>query len=65
MSIQPIDNSAACTRALLAEVNYGLSGEGVSPISLPSNWASLTVAEQTFVIVDLERVARGLQPSWA
>ncbi len=59
---QPIDNSAACTRALLAEINYGLGTDGVPPISLPSNWASLTVAEQTFVIVDLERVARGLQP---
>ena len=31
-------------------------------MSLPSNWASLTVEEQIFVIVDLERVARGLQP---
>ena len=59
---QPIDNTAACTRALLAEVNYGLATEALSPISLPSNWALLTVAEQTFVIVDLERVARGLQP---
>jgi len=59
---RPIDNSAACTRALLAEVNYGLAIEGLAPISLPGNWAALTTAEQIFVIVDLERVARGLQP---
>ncbi|HVA05018.1 MAG TPA: hypothetical protein VMU64_14880 [Acidimicrobiales bacterium] len=59
---RPIDTSAVCTRALLAEVNYGLATEGLAPISLPSNWATLTVAEQIFVVVDLERVARGLQP---
>jgi hypothetical protein len=59
---QPIDTSPACTRSLLAEINYGLSSEGLGPIALPSNWASDTVAEQIFVIVDLERVARGLQP---
>ncbi len=60
--IQPIDNSAGCTRALVAEINDGLATEALAPISLPSNWASLTVAEQTFVIMDLERVARGLRP---
>ena len=58
----PVDNSASCTQALLAEINYGLYTEGVAPISLPSNWAALTVPEQIFVIVDLERVARGLRP---
>jgi len=59
---EPIDDSTACTQALLAEINYGLATEGLSPIALPSNWASLTVGEQIFVIVDLERVDRGLQP---
>lgn len=29
---------------------------------LPRNYRSLTVGEQTFVIIDLERVARGLKP---
>jgi hypothetical protein len=59
---EPIDTSAACTSAQLAEVNYGLATEGLPAIALPSNWASLTVQEQMFVIVDLERVDRGLQP---
>jgi hypothetical protein len=59
---QPLDDSPACTQAQLAEINFGLSTEGLAPISLPSNWSSLTVEEQIFVIVDLERVARGLQP---
>ncbi len=60
--VEPTDDSTACTQALLAEINYGLATEGLAPIALPSNWASLTVAEQIFVIVDLERVDRGLQP---
>jgi hypothetical protein len=36
--------------------------EGVSPMSLPSNWPSLTPPEQLFVLTDLERVDRGLAP---
>jgi len=60
--IEPIDNSVGCTEALLAEINYGLATEGLAPMALPSNWYSLSVPEQTFVVVDLERVARGLQP---
>jgi hypothetical protein len=60
--VQPIDDSSACSQAELAEINYGLATEGLAPISLPSNWGALTVGEQIFVIVDLERVARGLQP---
>jgi len=59
---QPIDNSAPCTQALLAEIDYGRATEGLAPVTLPSNWAGLSVPEQVFVIVDLERVARGLQP---
>jgi hypothetical protein len=31
-------------------------------LALPRNYAKLTVAEQTFVLTDLERVARGLKP---
>src|ERR1700728_55970 len=36
--------------------------EGVSPMSLPSTWTSLTPPEQLFVLTDLERVDRGLPP---
>src|ERR1700691_4444496 len=52
--VQPLDESAACTQALLAEINYGLASESLAPIALPSDWASLSVPEQIFVIVDLE-----------
>ena len=36
--------------------------EGLSPMSLPSNWPSLTPPEQLFVLTNLERVDRGLAP---
>ncbi len=36
--------------------------EGVSPMSLPSNWNVLTPPEQLFVLTDLERVDRGIAP---
>src|ERR1700728_4437938 len=36
--------------------------EGVSPMSLPSTWTSLTPPEQLFVLTNLERVDRGLPP---
>jgi len=31
-------------------------------MALPSNWFSLTIPEQLFVVADLERTARGLPP---
>ncbi|MDA8207531.1 MAG: hypothetical protein M0Z92_00890 [Actinomycetota bacterium] len=36
--------------------------EGVGPIALPSNYDSLTPAEQVFVVINLERIGRGLAP---
>jgi hypothetical protein len=36
--------------------------EGVSPMSLPSTWGTLTPPEQLFVLTNLERVDRGLTP---
>ena len=36
--------------------------EGLAPMSLPSNWSSLTQPEQLFVLTDLERIDRGLAP---
>ena len=34
--------------------------EGIAPMSLPSNWGSLTPPEQLFVLTDEERIDRGL-----
>ncbi|MCL2417800.1 MAG: hypothetical protein FWD04_00790 [Conexibacteraceae bacterium] len=36
--------------------------ERVGPLTLPSNWGALTRVEQGFVLIDLERVNRGLPP---
>ena len=55
--------SAACTAAVLSAIDHARSLEGVGPMELPSNFASMTPAEQTFVVSNLERVDRGLQPA--
>jgi hypothetical protein len=36
--------------------------EGVGPLVLPSNWVALTGPQQMLVLIDLERVNRGLAP---
>lgn len=55
--------SSTCTSAVLAAVNHARSLEGVGPMMLPAGFASLTPAQQTFVVSNLERVDRGLQPA--
>jgi len=59
---QPLDVSAGCTQAFLDEIDHAASAEGLAPMVLPSNWGSLTVPEQIFVVINLERIDRGLQP---
>ena len=51
-----------CTNYILSAINNARAIEGVRPMVLPSNWFSLSVPEQLFVIADLERTARGLPP---
>ncbi len=51
-----------CTNYSLEAVNNAAAREGVSPMTLPSNFDSLSVPEQLFVVADLERVDRGLPP---
>jgi hypothetical protein len=46
----------------LLALNAARADEGVGPMALPSNWRALTIPQQIFVTVDLERVARGLPP---
>jgi hypothetical protein len=55
-------NGAACTNYILSAINNARAIEGVRPMVLPTNWFSLSVPEQLFVIADLERTARGLPP---
>jgi len=54
--------NASCTGAGVAEIDADRAQEGLGPITLPSNFGSLTPAEQMFVITNLERVDRGLPP---
>ena len=56
-------SSAACTTAVLTAINHARALEGVGPMQLPSGFSSMTAAEQTFVVSNLERVDRGLQPA--
>jgi hypothetical protein len=53
--------SAACP-AGLSSLDALRAAEGVVPMSLPTDFASLTGPEQVFVVTDLERVDRGLAP---
>ncbi len=51
-----------CTNYSVEAVNNAAGQEGVGPMTLPSNFDSLSVPEQLFVVADLERVDRGLPP---
>jgi hypothetical protein len=51
-----------CTNYSVASVNNAAGQEGVGPMTLPSNFVSLSVPQQLFVVADLERVDRGLPP---
>ena len=44
----------------LYNIDVGRIAEGLGPLYLPTNWASLTLSEQNLAIVNLERTARGL-----
>jgi len=50
------------TAALVTAIDAVRSAEGVGPLVLPSNWASLEHVQHLAVLVDLERTARGLAP---
>ncbi|MGH2835170.1 MAG: hypothetical protein ACRDKD_03095 [Solirubrobacteraceae bacterium] len=41
-------------------INACRAQEGIGPLRLPSNWGSLTPVQQGFVLINLERVNRGL-----
>ena len=57
-----IDSSVNCVRAVLAAINHAHSLEGVMSMVLPTDFSRLTVPEQLFVAINLERVDRGLAP---
>ena len=51
-----------CMAAEVAATDHARAAEGLPPLRLPSNYASLTAQEQLFVLTDIERVSRGEQP---
>ncbi len=57
-----IDSSAACVDGVLEAINHAHALEGVRPMVLPTDFTRLTVPQQIFVAINLERVDRGLSP---
>jgi hypothetical protein len=57
-----LDDSPACIAAALAAINHARRLEGIHPMVLPADFASLSLTDQLFVTVNLERVDRGLTP---
>jgi hypothetical protein len=55
--------SAPCIASTLQATDGARAVEGLGPMTLPSNYSSLTPAEQLFVLADTERVDRGLPPA--
>jgi len=58
----PTPETAGCTRLGVEAIDEGRAMEHLRPIVLPDNYARLAVSQQLFVLVDLERVARGVPP---
>jgi hypothetical protein len=57
-----LDSSARCLQSALEAIDNARAAEGVKAMVLPTGFASLSVAQQLFVAVNLERVDRGLPP---
>ena len=57
-----IDDSPTCVAAVLAAVNRAHALEGIPAMALPTGFTALTIPQQLFVAIDLERVDRGLPP---
>src|SRR5579859_838701 len=56
----PASDCSAGAGMGLAGINACRAAEGIGPLVLPRNWGSLTPVQQGFVVINLERVNRGL-----
>jgi hypothetical protein len=56
------NGSPACNDLLLASINASQAAEHLDGFTLPSNFAHLSVPEQMFVLVNLERISRRVPP---
>ena len=55
-------NTPACNSAVLQQINERHRAEGVRPMVLPTDFASLSPAMQLLVVANAERTSRGLPP---
>lgn len=67
--LPPRNPAANCDRSNAPEGDWGAANinacralEGVGPLILPRNWSTLTPVQQGFVLINLERVNRGMPP---
>ena len=58
------DVSNSCISSELQNIDYARSLEGVAAMTLPPNYANLTLPEQYLAVFNLERTARGLQAEY-
>ncbi len=65
--LPPRNPASDCDRTDTANAEWGVANinacralEGVGPLTLPTNWNALTTVDQGFVLINLERVNRGL-----
>ncbi|HEX3802864.1 MAG TPA: hypothetical protein VHV75_08510 [Solirubrobacteraceae bacterium] len=65
--LPPRNPATDCDRTDTVNAHWGIANinacralEGIGPLTLPSNWAALTTVAQGFVLMNLERVNRGL-----
>lgn len=56
------DSSDTCLRLTLAAIDAARAREGLGRLHLPASFPQLTVPEQVLVVLDRERVDRGLAP---
>ena len=56
------NTSPGCSALALRALEMGRHAEGLAPLALPTNFARLSPAEQLFVLVNLERIARSVPP---
>ncbi len=62
LAFPTFDGSPRCVTFLLRAIGSARQDEGLGRPVLPTNWYTLSVPEQLFVLADIERVDRGLPP---
>ena len=61
-SPMPLTDPSACDAQALANYDPARALEGVGPMTLPTDFDSLTTVQQFWVVANIERVDRGLSP---